>query len=265
MKSIRIIFMLFISVIFLAGCGKGKRDEKKTTTVNDPLAINYSIRTQWAHDPSAFIEGLEIHSGQLYESTGQNGSSWLGILDINSGKLDKKITLDKKHFGEGFTILNNKIYQLTWTSKIGFIYDLKTFKRIGEFTYETPGWALTHDSTNIIMSDGSEKLYFLDTVSMKPVRTLTVKDESGPVKNLNELEYVEGFIFANVWETDKIVKIDPKTGKVVGRLDLSALTRDAKMRSTQSEVLNGIAYHPTTKLFIVTGKNWPILYVLNVK
>jgi glutamine cyclotransferase len=247
------------------GCGKEKSAEKKSVTEKDPLEIKYSIRTQWAHDPTAFIEGLEIHDGQLYESTGQNGTSWLGILDINQGKLDKKITLDKKYFGEGFTIFNNKIYQLTWTTKIGFIYDLKTFKKLGEFNYETPGWALTHDSTNLIMSDGTENLYFLDPVSLKPVRTLKVTDESGPVKNVNELEYVNGYIFANIWETDKIVKIDAKTGKVVGRLDLSALTRDAKMRNSQADVLNGIAYHPTTKLFLVTGKHWPIVYVLNFK
>lgn len=253
-----IILVLFI---LIAGCGREK--EKETRAEKDTLAINYTVRTQWPHDTQAFIQGLVIHEGKLYESTGQE-KSWLGIVDINTGKADKKVILDDAYFGEGITILNNKIYQLTWKSKVGFIYDLKTFKKLGEFTYETEGWGITHDSQHLIMSDGTEKLLFLDTVTFKPVKTLRVTDENGAVKMLNELEYVEGFIMANVWETNNIVKIDPNTGKVVGRLDLSSLTRDARMRNPNAEVLNGIAYHPVTKLLLVTGKNWPMIYVLHL-
>lgn len=249
------LFLLSVS------CGKeNKGSEKKS----DTLAMTYSVRTQWVHDPSAFTQGLVIHEGKLFESTGQK-QSWIGIVDINTGKPDKKVVLDDAYFGEGITILNNKVYQLTWQNKVGFVYDLKSFKKIGEFEYTSEGWGITHDGHHLIMSDGSEKLTYLDTTTLKPVKTLTVTDEYGPVKKLNELEYIEGFVFANLWETNTIVKIDPGTAKVVGRLDLSALARDAKMRSPQVDVLNGIAYHPTTKLLLVTGKYWPMIYVLQVK
>jgi glutamine cyclotransferase len=243
-------------------CSKDK--DKTTDDKKDNLLINYTVKTQWAHDPQAFTQGLVIHEGKLYESTGQD-HSWIGIVDVNSGKPDKKVVLDNAYFGEGITILNNKIYQLTWTNKVGFIYDLKTFKKTGEFPYETEGWGLTHDSANLIMSDGTDKLTFLDTTTLKPVKTIHVTDEYGPVKKLNELEFVDGYILSNQWETNLILKIDPKTGKVVGRMDMTPLVRDAKMRNPQSDVLNGIAYHPVTKLLLVTGKNWPMIYVLQLK
>jgi glutaminyl-peptide cyclotransferase len=252
---------LFLLLVIAVACQKDKKTEQ--TVENDPLAISFKLKTSWRHDPQAWTQGLTIHNGKLYESTGQQ-KSWIGIVDIQSGLPDKKIILDDRYFGEGITILNNKIYQLTWQSKVGFIYDLKTFKKLGEFKYNTEGWGLTHDNHHLIMSDGSEKLTFLDTVSIKPVKTIMVTDEHGPVKKLNELEYVEGFIFANQWETNRIVKIDPQTGKVVGRLDLTVLAQSAAFQNSKADVLNGIAYHPTTKLFVVTGKLWPSLYVLQL-
>jgi glutamine cyclotransferase len=250
--------LLILGIFF--GCGK----PKESTAAKDALSIGYTVRTQWVHDTQSFIEGLEIHDGKLYESTGQEGQSWIGIIDITTGKPDKKVTLDNRYFGEGITILNNKVYQLTWKTKVGFIYDLKTFKKLGEFQYETEGWGMTHDTNHLIMSDGTEKLMFLDTTSLKLVKTVRVTDEYGPVKNINELEFVEGFIFANEWQTSRILKIDPQTGKVVGRLDLAPLVRDTQMRNPRADVLNGIAYHPTTKLLLVTGKHWPMLYVLQL-
>lgn len=231
----------------------------------DPLTIYYKVKTTWPHDTEAFTQGLVIHNGILYESTGQNGKSWIGIIDIKTGNPDKKVVLDEKYFGEGITIMNDKVYQLTYKTKVGFVYDLKTWKKLREFPQPLiEGWGITHDNANLIMSEGSEKLFFVDTATLKPVRTLTVTDENGPVNKLNELEYVEGFIFANVWETNKIVKIDPKTGKVVGRMDLTSLAQNAALRSPNAEVLNGIAYHQGTKLFLVTGKNWPSIYVLQL-
>ena len=252
--------MLLLSTVLLA-CAKEKEsaDDEKP----DPLAIKYSVKSEWAHDTQSFIQGLVIHEGKLYESTGQE-KSWVGIVDIKTGKPDKKVVLPDVYFGEGITILNNKVYHLTWESHVGFIYDLDTFKKIGEFTIEKEGWGITHDSTNLIMSEGTDRLLFLDTVTLKPVRTLKVTDENGPVQKLNELEYVEGYIFANQWESPVIYKIDPSTGKVVGRLDLSPLARDAKMRNPQADVLNGIAYHPTTGMLLVTGKYWPRIYVLQL-
>lgn len=254
-------FCLFPLVVSLIGGCKDK-ETKEDKSVNK---IAYTIKAQWKHDPTAFTQGLVIHNGQLFESTGQEKSSWIGIVNINTGQLDKKVTLEDQYFGEGITILNNKIYQLTWKSKIGFVYDLKSFKRVGEFKYDTEGWGITHDGRNLIMSDGSDKLTFLDTVSLKPVRTISVTNNDGAVSNLNELEYVEGFIFANLWQTNIIVKIDPQTGKIVGQMDLTQLARDAQMRSPKVDVLNGIAYHSGTKLFLVTGKYWPTTYVLQLK
>lgn len=256
-----IIFLLGISML-VSACGK---KDDKAEIKNDPLIISYGVRAQWPHDTEAFTQGLVIHDGKLYESTGQEGKSWMGVIDVKTGKPEKKVDLPAEYFGEGITILNNKIYQLTWTSKIGFVYDLKTFRRLQTFEYNTPGWGITHDTQNLIMSDGSNKLTYLDTVSLKPVKTIAVTDENGDVKELNELEYIEGYIFANIWQTNNIVKIDPKTGKVVGRLDLSQLARDAQMRSPRVDVLNGIAYHPTTKLVLVTGKYWPMTYVIQLR
>jgi glutaminyl-peptide cyclotransferase len=260
-----IIFFTGLAVA-LAACGK---KDDKAEVKNDPLIMSYGVRAQWPHDTEAFTQGLVIHNGKLYESTGapegQKAPSWVGVIDVKTGKPEQKVDLPPEYFGEGITILNNKIYQLTWTSKIGFVYDLKTFKRIRTFEYNTPGWGITHDTHNLIMSDGSNKLTYLDTVNLKPVKTISVTDEKGDVKELNELEYIEGFIFANIWQTNNIVKIDPQSGKVVGRLDLSQLARDAQMRNPRVDVLNGIAYHPTTKLVLVTGKYWPMTYVIQLR
>lgn len=258
-NKISVVLSLSLLIGFFQSC---KEKENKSNA----NLIPYSVKAQWKHDTEAFTQGLVIHEGKLYESTGQEGSSWIGIVNINTGEIDKKVTLDAQYFGEGITILNNKVYQLTWKTKKGFVYDLKTFNRVGEFAYDSEGWGITHDGKNLIMSDGSDKLNFLDTTSLKSVRTLEVTDqEGGAVSNLNELEYVEGFVFANLWQTNTIVKIDPSTGKVVGRMDLTQLATDARARSPKVDVLNGIAYHATTKLFLVTGKYWPMTYVLQLK
>lgn len=259
--QIQYIFMLGLSV-GLMSCGPDK--EKKQTTEVDSLRLSYSIRSMWPHDPEAFTQGLLIYKGQLYESTGQFGTSWIGVVDVNTGKVDKKVELSNQYFGEGISILNNKVFQLTWQNKVGFVYDLKTFKKLKEWTYTTEGWGLTHDNVNLIMSDGTNNLHYLDTVSLAVVKSVKVTDENGPVKNLNELEYIEGFLFANVWQTNLILKIDPTTGKVVGRLDLAKLASDARKASPQVDVLNGIAWHPETRSFLVTGKNWPNIYILKI-
>ena len=160
--------------------------------------------------------------------------------------------------------MNNKIYYLTWQNHVGFIYDVRTFEKLGEFNYKTEGWGLTDDNHHLIMSDGTEKLIFLDSVTLEPVKTVRVKDEQGFVTKLNELEYMEGFILANQWETNRILKIDPESGTVVGTMDLTPLAREAKLENPKADVLNGIAYHPSTKLLIVTGKFWPSSYVLQL-
>lgn len=259
------VFYIVVGILILGSCSSNQ--EQRSSATVDSLRINYSIRSLWPHDPEAFTQGLLIHNGQLFESTGQYGTSWIGIVDINTGKVDKKVVLDNQYFGEGIAILNNKIFQLTWQNKVGFVYDLKTYKRIKEFRFDSfakEGWGLTHDQVNLIMSDGTDKLHYLDTVTLEVAKSIKVTDENGPVKNLNELEYIEGFIFANVWQTNTILKIDPATGKVVGKLDLSKLASDARKASPQVDVLNGIAWHPETRSFLVTGKNWPNIYILKL-
>lgn len=265
MKQSALSLVVVGLISFLGSCTSDK--EQKQTTEIDSLRMNYAIRSMWPHDPAAFTQGLLIHNGELFESTGQFGTSWIGIVDINTGKVDKKVVLDKQYFGEGIAILNNKIFQLTYQNKVGFVYDLKTYKRLKEFQFDSfakEGWGLTHDNVNLIMSDGTNKLHYLDTATLALIRSIQVTDENGPVKNLNELEYIEGFVFANVWQTNLILKIDPNTGNVVGRIDLSKLASDARKASPQVDVLNGIAWHPDTRSFLVTGKNWPNIYILKI-
>ena len=255
------VLLLVVTAWFFQSCKKEKADEKPDATP----AIRYKVKATWPHDATAFTQGLVIHNGILYESTGQEGHSWIGVVDVKTGTPDKKVELDSKYFGEGITILNNKVYQLTWTSKVGFVYDLKTFKKLREFPQPLKeGWGITHDSTNLIVSEGTDKLIYLDTATLKPVKTLSVTDARGPVTKLNELEFVDGFIYANIWETNWIVKIDPSNGKIVGRLDLSSLAQNAALRNPEANVLNGIAYHRETKLFIVTGKYWPSFYIIQL-
>lgn len=264
MRGINFKFLcvpLILSLLLIGACSEKKAPPAPEV---DSLALPFTVKANWPHDITSFTEGLEIHNGQLYESTGNNGS-WIGIVDIKTGKPNKKVVLDDKYFGEGITILNNKVYQLTYKTKIGFIYDLRTFKKVGEFSYDNAeGWGLTHNAEHIIMSDGTENLTFLDTTTLKPVKIIKVVDESGTVKKVNELEYVDGFIYANLWETNLILKIDAESGKVVGRIDLTSKARDVQMLHPRADVLNGIAWHPGSKSLLVTGKYWPFIIVLSV-
>lgn len=254
------IMRLFILLLLLTIISCGPKKE----TITDPKLIEYSLVNSFPHDKKAFIQGFVIHEGQLYESTGQD-SSWIGIVNIKTGIADKKVFLDNKYFGEGITILNNKIYQLTWENKKGFIYDLKSFKKVSEFSYNTQGWGLTHDSSNLIMSDGTSRLYLLDTLTLKPTKTLNVTYNGKPVNALNELEFINGYVYANIWQTNLIAKIDLKTGDVQGFLDLSKLAQQAKLINPNADVLNGLAWHKGTNSLLVTGKYWPFIYVLKLK
>jgi glutamine cyclotransferase len=229
------------------------------------MTINYSVVSTLPHNTDAYTQGLTIYNNKVLESTGQKGHSWIAEVNPGSGNHDKKVTLDNRYFGEGITVLNDKIYQLTWEEKVGFIYDANTYKKIGEFQYNTPGWGITHDNKNLIMSDGTDKLYFLDTTNLKVIRTLTVTDPTGVrIKNLNELEYIDGYIFANVYETALILKIDPNSGKVVGRIDLSRLADEIKRMYPNTDVLNGIAYDKNSRALLVTGKLWPKSYLIRL-
>lgn len=240
------------------------------TTAAAPPLIPFTVVNKYPHDTASFTQGLTIHQGQLMESTGSpenisNNGSWLGPVELASGKSDKKVTLDKEYFGEGMTILNDKIYYITWTSKKGFVFDAKTFKKIKEFGYNTDGWGLTNDGKNIIMSDGTNKLYFYSPDSLRLLNILSVTDNNGPVGNINELEFINGSIYANQWETPYILKIDPASGSVTGRMDLSNLLNEAKSAYPGADVVNGIAYDSTTNKLYVTGKKWPSLYEIKIQ
>lgn len=254
------VFLFLVSAGTLAWSCVSSNEKQ----IRESVQIPFTLQRTLPHDPQAFTQGLLIHEGELYESTGQD-SSWIGIVDIGTGKAERKIVLDNTYFGEGIAILNNKAYQLTWQNKVGFIYEIPSFEKLGEFTYEGEGWGLTTDGINLIMSDGTDKIRFLDTVSLKTIQTLNVKHNGNPVTALNELEYADGHLFANIWRTDLIARIDPKTGEVTGFLDLSELALQARSVNPRAEVLNGIAWHPATQTMLITGKNFPYLFILKLK
>ena len=256
------LFLICTLMLALPSCESGKN---KALNFTDSLALKYTVLRTIPHNNKAFTEGLLIYNSKLLESTGLNNQSWIAEVNLSSGEHDKKVILPEQYFGEGITVLNGKIYQLTYKEHVGFVYDAASYNKIGEFKYNTQGWGLTHNGTHLIMSDGTHKLYFLDTTTLKPARTLNVTDASGAiVRNLNELEFVNEFIFANVHETSMIVKINPSSGKVVASLDLSGLANETKRMHPEASELNGIAFDPDTNTFIVTGKFWTKAYVLRI-
>jgi glutaminyl-peptide cyclotransferase len=257
-KKMRLI-ALFSLALAVAACSK--KDKERVTTNFIPFEL---VRI-FPHDASAFTQGLVIHNGKLYESTGQYGTSWIAEVDIATGKQQKKVNLDKKYFGEGITILNNKIYHLTWQTHEGFVYDASSYEKLKSFEYPYEGWGITHNDQKLILSDGTSKIHFLDTVTLKEEHTITVKESGQEIGQLNELEYIDGFIYANLWQTAYIVKINPTTGEVVGRLDLSSLAAEVSKFNGNFDVLNGIAYEKKSKSFLVTGKLWPVLFAIKLK
>src|ERR1700712_2420898 len=220
-------FLLWIALI--TACRDSSHSSENSGTTQEPAvsnettAINYTILNILPHDKDSYTEGFLVHNGKLFESSGapegnDKTRSIVGIVDPGSGNIQVKVELDRKtYFGEGITILGNKLYQLTWTNKKGFIYDLKTFKKIGEFTFPSKeGWGMTTDGSSLIMSDGSSNLTYLDPVTFKTIRIVGVTDVNGPVGNINELEFVNGKILANLYQTPYIIRIDPNSGKVMG-------------------------------------------------
>jgi glutamine cyclotransferase len=263
MRRYYYLAILIVLPLLLASCGEKNTDD--SVAPKDSLSISYTILKTLPHNSEAFTQGLTIYNNKVIESTGQNGRSWIAEVDPGSGIHNKKVILDNRYFGEGITVFNNKIYYLTWQTKIGFVYDANTYNLLREFKYNTEGWGLTHNNENLIMSDGSEKLYFMDTTNFSVIRTVAVTDEGGKVKNLNELEYIDGYVFANVYETPWIVKIDPLSGKVVGRIDLSVLVAEIKRMYPNTAELNGIAYDQNSKSLLITGKLWPKTYLIRLQ
>lgn len=231
-----------------------------------PQRYGYKVVNEFPHDNEAFTQGLEYHDGYLYESTGQyDGRSTLRKVDLNSGKIINKINLGKEYFGEGLTILDDKIIQLTWREDKGFIYDLSTLRRIGEFSYGSnhEGWGICFDGTHLIMSDGTSRLYFLNKNTFEEEFTRDVRHHRGLFGDLNELEYIDGKIFANVYQQDIIVIIDPSTGAIEGEINLIGLFPEMQNLPYDHE-LNGIAYDHAQDRLLVTGKNWSKLFEIEL-
>jgi len=225
--------------------------------------VNVKLVRTYPLDPRAFTQGLEYYGGFLYESTGIAGESTLRKIALDTGKVIQKVDLPSQYFGEGLTIFHEKIYQLTWLSKKGFIYDLRSFRTIGEFPYDAEGWGLTHDDKSLIMSDGTNKIRYIDPVSFSVTRTLEVYAGGEGVVNLNELEYVKGEILANIWHSPRIARIDPRSGQVLAWIDLTSIV--AKEQHGDEAVLNGIAYDKIGDRLFVTGKNWSKVFQIKVE
>ena len=230
---------------------------------NGESLYTYDVVNAFPHDSNAFTEGLLYLNGDLLESTGLKGRSSLRRVDLKTGNVLKMTTVPDQYFAEGLAVLNNQAYQLTWTSQVGFIYDLDRFKSNLEFDYTGEGWGLTTDGNSLIMSDGTDVIRFMEPVTFKERRRIHVTSGGEPVFQLNELEDVKGEIYANVWKTEYVVRIDPQTGKVLGVIDFSGLLTPAERAKT--DVLNGIAYDAAGDRLFVTGKLWPKLFEVRIR
>lgn len=225
--------------------------------------MTYEVINEYPHDPQAFTQGLIFLDGVFFESTGLYGESSLRKVDVQTGQVLQQIDLPSQYFGEGLTAWEGVLIQLTWQENTGFVYQLEKFSLLKEFSYPTQGWGLTHDGERLIMSDGSDTLFFLDGETFEVVDQVVVTDQGQEISRINELEYVQGEIFANIWLTDTIIRIDPFNGEVLGRIDLSGILPDVE-RTSETDVLNGIAYDPETDRLFITGKFWPKVYEINL-
>jgi glutamine cyclotransferase len=251
--------VLFGSLLLLPFSIQKRADGSGTAT---PV-YDYKIVKVFPHDPEAFTQGLVFHQGALYEGTGLSGKSTLRKVDPKTGRILKMVQLPDQYFGEGITLWEDKIIQLTWRSGVGLVYDRETFRLLKRFNFFTEGWGITHDGKQLIMSDGTSFLYFWDPDSFKEIKRIQVQDRGIPITRLNELEYIKGEIFANVYLTDRIVRISPQTGRVTGWIDLRGLL-SAKDQTRPVDVLNGIAYDARKDRILVTGKYWPNLFEIRL-
>lgn len=266
--------------LLLLACGNGggsaSNGDGTGTGLSEPPPIPYSVVNAYPHDTAAFTQGLEIYDGRLYESTGLFGRSSLRINNLATGTVRQRVDLGAEYFAEGITILKDTLYQLTWQNHEVMVYSAKDMKPVRRMAWSAEGWGITHDSSRLYISDGSDKLYVVNPTDLKLQRVVSVSDNAGPVNNLNELEWVNGSIYANRWQYDQIVRIDPATGMVTGRLDLtdllkrnsrsdlSYLTQPGSAGEINGAVLNGIAWDAARKRLLVTGKLWPEIFELSI-
>jgi glutamine cyclotransferase len=270
-------YLSVIVIVFIISCNSSTSDQSADQTATNPVVagipapkdITVNIIGIYPHDTSAFTEGLQLHNGKLYEGTGDYEASALQIEDLKTGKVEKKHTMGSADvFGEGIQVFKGKIYQLTWTNHIVNVYDENNInKPIKTLQWPNEGWGMTNNGTDLILSDGTSNLYFVNADDFKIKSTLQVVDNLGPVDQINELEYVDGYVYANIWQTDYIIKIDPSNGHVVGKISLPDLIHQyapALYVEGRTDVLNGIAWDSTNKKMYITGKRWPKLFELTL-
>jgi len=261
------------ALLFSAGCNAGQATSQTQSEQPEQAAVpsrvsnyTYEIIKTYPHDPAAFTQGLVYYQGDLYESTGLNGSSSLRKVELATGRVLKKLDVPQQYFAEGLALFGGKLYQLTWLTQTTFVYNLDSFDQTGPvktFSYAGEGWGLTHDGHSLIMSDGTNQIRFLDPETFQVQRTISVQENGNAVRQLNELEYIKGEVFANVWQTDRIARIDPQTGRVTGWLNLAGLL-SPEDRARGVDVLNGIAYDEAGDRLFVTGKLWPKLFEIRL-
>lgn len=272
----KLLHSFFISSLLLLTACQGANvpssvvvTSSTTSAPAEPPTYTYEIVNTYPHDPGSFTQGLVFENGAFYESAGLNeaygGHSSLRKVEVTTGKVLKKLDVPEPYFAEGLTLLNGKLFQLTWKEQKGFIYDRDTFAAQGEFKYRGEGWGLTHDGKSLILSDGSHQLRFLDPATFQEQRKISVYDKDQRVEELNELEYVKGEIFANLWQSREgmIARIDPKDGKVLGWIDMRGLKHEQS--GPEADVLNGIAYDAAQDRLFVTGKKWSKLFEIRLK
>lgn len=277
--SMVLLWVLLITVLNSCGINTengGETSNEQKATIPPAVNLAYSLVQSYPHDTAAFTQGLEMYKGDFIESTGLVGRSSLRKVDVKSGKVLKSVQVDKDIFAEGLTLLNDTIYQLSWQNHVVFMYNADDLSQIGTANWSGEGWGLTNDGKSLIISDGSDKLYFVEPGSLKLKNVLSVVDQYGAVNNLNELEMIDGFIFANRWQYDYIIKIDPASGHVVGTIDLQDFLRKNSKKdlsylsvpgTTATEsgaVLNGIAYDKDKKSVYITGKLWPEVFEIKL-
>jgi len=281
--GIQKVHLSALLVLFLTACGNGAGgDEAKQEAVSSgvpaPASLAYTVLNAYPHDTAAFTQGLELYKGSLMESTGLMGRSSLRKVEIKTGKILSAIQLNDAVFAEGITILRDTLYQLSWQNHEVYVYDIKKEpKKITTLPWSGEGWGITNDGIQLIISDGSDKLYFVEPATLKLKKILSIRDQYGAVNNLNELEMIDGYVFANRWQYDYILKIDPSSGFVVGTLgmqdflkknskkDLSYLDKPGSTAQQSGAVLNGIAYDSEKKSIYVTGKLWPEIFEIRLQ
>ncbi len=257
------VWLIFLYLTLLPFLSWGQSDGGEGLKTGRTPVYPYRVIRTYPHDRQAFTQGLVYEGGVFYEGTGLYGRSSLRKVEPLSGRILKEVRLEPSHFGEGITIFGNRIAQLTWKSRVGFVYDKATFRILHRFTYLREGWGITYDGKNLIMSDGTSVLRFLSPKNFREIATLGVHDERGPVIGLNELEYLQGAIYANVWPTDRIAVIDPATGRITAWIDLQGLLGERNSRGV--DVLNGIAYDARNDRLFVTGKLWPRVFEIQTE